>query len=75
LIDVPKKAHSDIEWIPVEHMDQVLEVALAPFVQKSSSRTAVRKKASKAAPDATSVPQKNQKSPPPNDTPPLSPMI
>jgi ATP-dependent Lon protease len=35
LIDVPKKARSDLHIVPVEHMDQVLDVALKPSPQKS----------------------------------------
>ncbi len=30
LVDVPKRARSELKIIPVEHMDQVLELALAP---------------------------------------------
>ncbi|RPH60637.1 MAG: endopeptidase La, partial [Chloroflexi bacterium] len=30
LIDVPKRVRTDLKIIPVEHMDQVLEVALFP---------------------------------------------
>ena len=34
LVDVPKKVLSDLKIIPVNHMDQVLEVALHPAVEK-----------------------------------------
>jgi ATP-dependent Lon protease len=30
LVDVPKRARSEMKIVPVEHMDQVLEIALAP---------------------------------------------
>jgi len=36
LIDVPKKVRDDLNIIPVNHMDQVLEVALHPEVEKPS---------------------------------------
>ncbi|RPI85276.1 MAG: endopeptidase La, partial [Chloroflexi bacterium] len=45
LIDVPKKARDDLKIVPVEHIDQVLEVALnslaAKPVRKRSARQAV----------------------------------
>jgi ATP-dependent Lon protease len=34
LVDVPKRARSELNILPVEHMDQVLEIALAPFLEK-----------------------------------------
>lgn len=34
LVDVPKRARHDLKIIAVEHMDQVLEVALAPLPEK-----------------------------------------
>jgi ATP-dependent Lon protease len=34
LVDVPKRARSELKIIPVEHMDQVLEVAIAPAMQE-----------------------------------------
>jgi ATP-dependent Lon protease len=30
LIEIPRKARSEMKIVPVEHMDQVLEVALGP---------------------------------------------
>jgi ATP-dependent Lon protease len=44
LIDVPKRARNELNIIPVEHMDQVLEVALAPLPEKPKA-TRSRKKA------------------------------
>ena len=29
LVDVPKKVREDLKIIPIQHMDQVLEIALA----------------------------------------------
>ncbi|UCH59182.1 MAG: hypothetical protein JSV61_13310 [Anaerolineales bacterium] len=34
LVDIPKRARSEIKILPVEHMDQVLEIALAPATKK-----------------------------------------
>jgi ATP-dependent Lon protease len=34
MIDVPKKVRDDLKIIPVKHMDQVLEIALSPAVEK-----------------------------------------
>jgi ATP-dependent Lon protease len=34
LVDVPKRARNELNIIPVEHMDQVLEVALVPLSEK-----------------------------------------
>jgi ATP-dependent Lon protease len=40
LVDVPKRARTDLKIIPVEHMDQVLEVALyaEPVIQPPRPR-------------------------------------
>jgi ATP-dependent Lon protease len=35
LVDVPKKVRTDMTIVPVNHMDQVLEVALHPVAEKS----------------------------------------
>jgi ATP-dependent Lon protease len=34
LIDVPKRARSEMKIVPVEHVDQVLEIALEPAPPK-----------------------------------------
>lgn len=34
LVDVPKKARNELKIVPVEHMDQVLEVALVPDLKR-----------------------------------------
>jgi len=42
LVEVPKRVRSDLNLIPVEHMDQVLETALAPpSPKKTSARRSV----------------------------------
>jgi ATP-dependent Lon protease len=38
LIDVPKRARSELKLIPVEHMDQVIEIALAGAPKVSKAR-------------------------------------
>jgi ATP-dependent Lon protease len=45
LVDVPKRARSEMTIIPVEHIDQVLEIALAPQTPKTRSSRAKRKDA------------------------------
>jgi ATP-dependent Lon protease len=64
LIDVPKKARSELKIIPVEHMDQVLDFALNPDVKKEAKPTrprrkkeAERKHDGKKAQDEGQVPQ------------------
>ena len=47
LIDVPKKARSELKIIPVEHMDQVLDYALSPEVKKEAKPTQARHKKKK----------------------------
>jgi ATP-dependent Lon protease len=44
LIDVPKKARSELKIIPVEHMDQVLDYALNPEVKKEAKPSRPRRK-------------------------------
>jgi len=44
LVDVPREVLTDLEILPVQHMDQVLEIALhpaaeqAPFVNRKSKQ-------------------------------------
>ena len=45
LVDVPKRARSEMTIIPVEHIDQVLEIALAPQTPTTRSSRAKRKDA------------------------------
>jgi len=47
LIDVPKRARSEMKIVPVEHMDQVLEIALAPAAPKIKAKRMARSKAAK----------------------------
>jgi ATP-dependent Lon protease len=42
LVDVPKKAKSDLRIIPVDHMDQVLEIALIPLDSKPAAQKRTR---------------------------------
>jgi ATP-dependent Lon protease len=52
LIDIPKRARSELQLMPVEHMDEVLEIALAPVKartvkeKRSTARGAQSKKTS-----------------------------
>ncbi|MGD9093443.1 MAG: hypothetical protein PVF74_11400, partial [Anaerolineales bacterium] len=39
LVDVPRKARNDLTIIPVDHMDQVLEIALLPNRAKRKPST------------------------------------
>jgi ATP-dependent Lon protease len=50
LIDVPKRARSEMNLVPVEHMDQVLELALAPAPTRARPARARRAKASPEGP-------------------------
>jgi ATP-dependent Lon protease len=59
LVDVPKRARSELNIVPVEHVDQVLEVALAPVEEHTpqrpkalhSSRKTSGRKSSQAEPE------------------------
>lgn len=53
LIELPKRARSDLQIIQVDHMDQVLEVALAPVVETAKRIRPPRRKAKEkpAAPE------------------------
>jgi ATP-dependent Lon protease len=46
LIDVPKRARNELRLVPVEHVDQVLEVALAPAPEKAKTIRPKKKNAS-----------------------------
>ncbi|MDI6695917.1 MAG: endopeptidase La [Anaerolineales bacterium] len=50
LVDVPKRARSELNIIPVEHIDQVIEVALLPAPQEAKSPRPRRKKAAESSP-------------------------
>ncbi len=43
LVDIPKRARSEIKIVPVEHMDQVLEIALVAVPSKPKAVRARRK--------------------------------
>jgi ATP-dependent Lon protease len=55
LVDVPKRARNELNIVPVEHIDQVLEVALAPAPLESRPPRPRRKKpaAEQAGPAAS----------------------
>ena len=42
LIDVPKRARSEMKILPVEHMDQVLEIALTPLPRRTKTSRSKR---------------------------------
>ncbi|HBX70547.1 MAG TPA: endopeptidase La [Chloroflexi bacterium] len=50
LVDVPKKARSDLDIRPVEHLDEVLEIALLPPEPRSKRPRATSRKAKSEAP-------------------------
>ena len=51
LVDVPKKARNDLNICPVEHLDEVLEIAVFPPVNsKASKAKKARAKKSDSAP-------------------------
>jgi ATP-dependent Lon protease len=49
LVELPKRARNDIKIVPVEHMDQVLDVALLPVKEKPRPTRTRRKKESTEA--------------------------
>jgi ATP-dependent Lon protease len=53
LVDVPKKARKDLEIIPVDHMDQVIDVALIPL--KPPPRPKRTKQTAKVSGDSSSI--------------------
>ena len=53
LVDVPKRARNEMNIVPVEHIDQVLEVALAPAPEESRPPRPRRKKAAAGHADST----------------------
>jgi hypothetical protein len=46
-VDVPKRARNELKIVPVEYMDQVLEVALAPVSPKTKPARTKRASASR----------------------------
>jgi ATP-dependent Lon protease len=50
LVDVPKRARNELKIIAVEHVDQVLEVALLPAVVRPKEVSTRRRGSSKAVP-------------------------
>jgi ATP-dependent Lon protease len=47
LVDVPKRVKSELKIVPVDHMDQVVEVALAPLMKKTKQMRQRRAPASR----------------------------
>jgi ATP-dependent Lon protease len=56
MIDVPKKVRDDLKIIPVTHMDQVLDIALSPAVEKPARPKRTR---SKSKADETNTEEKS----------------
>ncbi len=74
LVDVPKRAKSELRIVPVEHLDQVLEVALAPLPEKPKTIRTKRKAASPVAETGKTQPPAEVASQPIGDTPPVQPV-
>ncbi|HEY5156590.1 MAG TPA: endopeptidase La, partial [Anaerolineales bacterium] len=52
LVDVPKKVREDLKIIPIQHMDQVLEIALAPEAALEPPRPRHRQEDASEQPEA-----------------------
>lgn len=50
LVDVPKRARNELKIVPVEHVEQVLEVALLPVVTHAKAVRTRRKRTNEALP-------------------------
>jgi ATP-dependent Lon protease len=58
LVDVPKKARNDLNICPVEHLDEVLKIAVLPSDNpKASPKSGARKKARTKKADSASPPE------------------
>jgi ATP-dependent Lon protease len=55
LVDVPKRPLSEMKIVPVEHVDEVLKLALAPLPEKPKPVRARRKNATNAAEDVSTL--------------------
>jgi ATP-dependent Lon protease len=51
LIDIPKRARNELRIVPVEHIDQVLNIALAPLPQKAKMMRPRRKSSHERLPE------------------------
>jgi ATP-dependent Lon protease len=58
LIDVPKRVKKEVNMVPVEHMDEVLGIALAPVKAKSQSTKQAKSPRKKAAESSSEIPSK-----------------
>jgi len=54
LIDVPKRARSEMKILPVEHMDQVLDIALTPLPHRTKTSRSKRASSPQQKPTDTS---------------------
>jgi len=72
LVDVPKRARSELNIIPVEHMDQVLEIALAPESKKNKLVGSKRKEDKK---ERHAQIAENQPAKVVGDSPPVQPSV
>lgn len=59
LVDVPKKVRDDLKLIPIARMDQVLEVALHPALEKPAKQRKPSKSSAKAEPEDAPEPENN----------------
>jgi ATP-dependent Lon protease len=59
LVDVPKRARNELRIVPVDHLDQVLEVALKPPVVRQKPARPRRSESNRQTPEA-SRPEDNQ---------------
>jgi len=75
LVDVPKRVRSELKIVPVDHLDQVLEVALVLPVQKPKSvrhrRTVLNRQQDSEATPAGTIDEPRAR--PFGDTPPIQP--
>lgn len=68
LVDIPRKVRQDLKIVPVTHMDQVLELALKPAVEKQAiSKHSKRRKKADTEPETSTATTKESKSKPESD--------
>jgi ATP-dependent Lon protease len=78
LVDVPKRARNELKIVPVEHMDQVLEIALAPALPKTKPMrprkpSASRERVDDKGKDATGESRNEVRPRPGGDVTPIQP--
>ncbi|MDD2694545.1 MAG: endopeptidase La [Anaerolineales bacterium] len=69
LVDVPKRARSEVKIVPVDHMDQVLQIALAPPKKTGRPLALKRKAKSEEEGEAPRKPRLGTKTTPPTIQP------